>query len=214
MKLSKRILSLVQIVPFDANFIADIGADHGYVCEELIKSRPNIKIYACDNKKGPYERLKNKLCIYKNAMVLLSDGLNDLPSEVDTLLIAGMGGDTIKAILSSKEKINNIKYIIVSPHNDFYNVRKFLNSLNFKIKDEKIIFDLKKYYQIILYEKGKEKLTNLEFKYGPILMKEKSKIFKNYIQELIENKKFLLNKNLSKEKEELILEELKELKSI
>lgn len=216
MTISKRLKEIVALVPFDARFIADIGADHGYVSDELLKTRKDIRIYACDNKKNPFMLLKSRLAPYKNAFVALKDGLNDLPLEVDTIIIAGMGGETIVSILKEGEKyLKQIKYLIVSPHNDIYNVRKIVNTYDFKLKEELFIFDNMKYYDLSLYERGFEELSEKELKFGQINLKRKDSVFMEYIDKEIKNRVDILQKhNLSQERIMEIYKEIEELKSI
>jgi len=73
----------------------------------LVESGKIEKGYAIENKEGPYERLKNNLIqagVIDVVVPLYSDGLEDLPEIVDTLIIAGMGGINIIGILKKKSK--------------------------------------------------------------------------------------------------------------
>lgn len=214
MPLSTRLQAIVSLVPSDAHYIADIGADHGLVCLELLK-REDVKIFASDNKLGPFTKLKATLNGYKNVKVSFSDGLEDLDNDVDTLIISGMGGDTIINILGEhQEHLKHLKYIILSPHNAHYEVRKAMNKYGFKIQEEKMIFSQNKYYSLMLYKLGKENLSELDYKYGPLNLKNKDDVFIDYINELIAKNELLLHKNLSSERKYEIEMELKELKNL
>lgn len=58
-----------------------------------------------------------------------------------------------------------------------------MNKKGFKIIDEVVVFDKGKYYEIIVYENGKETLNNLELEYGPIISKRKDSVTKAYFNE-------------------------------
>ncbi len=214
--LSFRLKKLVELLPSDAYFVADIGADHGFVSKEILDTRSKIKVFASDNKLGPYNRLKKALSTYQNVIVSLSDGLDALPSDVDTILISGMGGKTISSILlKNKEKLNKVKYLILSPHNDLYSLRKEVNSLDFKIIDECFIKDADKFYSIIVYQKGKETLDEIELRYGPIILKNKNVDFQEYLNDEIAHREYLLHtKKLNINRIKEINQEIEELKKL
>ncbi len=215
MNLSSRLKEIVDFVPHDSKFVADIGADHGLVCLALNK-RENIKIFACENKLGPYKKLNEALKNYDNILISFSDGLDDLPFEVDTLIISGMGGKTIISILERHlEHLKHLKYLVLSPHNDFFEVRKILNSFEYKIKKEKMIISQNKFYTIILYEQGKENLSFLELKYGPIILKTKDQVFKEFINKQIAKlNDIYLSYNLNLKRKKQIEDEIKELENL
>ena len=74
-----------------------------------------------------------------------------------------MGTYTIIDILKSGYLPKNI---IISSNNDLYTLRCYLNSINYKIIKEIVIYENEKYYDIISYEKGQEKLSYYQKLYG------------------------------------------------
>lgn len=166
------------------DIIADVGCDHGYLIKTAIDEKNIKNAYAIDNKIGPLNSAKANLATYNNVKFILSDGLLQVDDSdiatINTVIIAGMGGLLINKIINeSINKIKHIKKIILSPHNNLYEVRKNMNDLGFKIVDETIIFDSNNFYEIIEYNLGFEKLSDLELNFGPILSKKRSKIFIN-----------------------------------
>ena len=89
------------------------------------------------------------------------NGIENIPSFIDTIVISGMGGILITDILK-KEKLKNVKTIILAPNNEFTKVRRHLRKINFYIEKEQLIIDDKKTYLILLLKKGKRK-TNPYF---------------------------------------------------
>ena len=63
----------------------------------------------------------------------------------------------------------------------------------FKIIDEKIVFEYK-YYQILVVENGEMKLTEEQILFGPYLLKEKSKTFRNYYHSQIKKIKRIIKR--------------------
>ena len=101
--ISKRLLCCASMVQSGAR-VADIGTDHGYLGIYLLQTGAARHVIACDLRKDPLENARRnaKLFGVDGKMELrLSDGLEKiLPDEVDTVVMAGMGGDLIQKILS------------------------------------------------------------------------------------------------------------------
>ena len=91
-------------------------------------------------------------------------------------------------------------------------IRRYFVKKYYKISNEKIIKDNKIVYEIIKFVKGKANYSDLEFKYGPIILNNKNdeefkEIYKERVQYLTKklenatNEKF--KNNLSSEIEEI-----------
>ena len=164
-----------------SDFIADVGADHGLVSVELIKREIANKVFAVENKIGPYSRLvseiKNNL-LETQIETSLSSGISCLPSNVSTVIIAGMGGKLIVDILKChQDKLEHVNYLLVDAHSDLEYLRREVVSLGYKIENETIILEDKVYYEIILFKKGNVEYSDDEYRFGPILIKEKEETF-------------------------------------
>lgn len=179
-KLSKRLLSIANLVD-DNSKVVDIGCDHGLVSIYLAMNKQNISIIASDiNQNALDNAIKNinKYHLEDKIKVCLSNGLDNINDEIDTIIISGMGGHTIIDILTNnQEKLNTVNNIIIQSNNDIEYVRRKIVKLGYYISKEKLILDKNIYYTVILFTKGKKKYTNKEYYFGPILLKENSKIF-------------------------------------
>lgn len=179
-KLSKRLLTIANLID-DNSKVADIGCDHGLVSIYLAMNKQNISIIASDiNQNALDNAIKNinKYHLEDKIKVCLSNGLDNINDEIDTIIISGMGGHTIVDILTNnQEKLNTINNIIIQSNNDIEYVRRKIVKLGYYISKEKLILDKNIYYTVILFTKGKKKYTNKEYYFGPILLKENSKIF-------------------------------------
>ena len=179
-KLSKRLLAIANLVD-DNSKVVDIGCDHGLVSIYLAMNKQNISIIASDiNQNALDNAIKNinKYHLEDKIKVCLSNGLDNINDEIDTIIISGMGGHTIIDILTNnQEKLNTVNNIIIQSNNDIEYVRRKIVKLGYYISKEKLILDKNIYYTVILFTKGKKKYTNKEYYFGPILLKENSKIF-------------------------------------
>lgn len=216
MILSKRLEYISSFVDHNS-FVADIGSDHGYLPYYLLEHNIAKKIYASDNKKGPFNNLKNTfLNVNKELYNLdLVSGIKNLPNDVDVLLITGMGGDLIIKILEDNfNKLENVNKIILSPQSHLEKVRFFMMNKGYKLIDEGIVFD-DKYYHVLKYIKGQENLNELEIEYGPILLKRKDKLFIEYLNKCL-NKldKILFKENIDIDKKDKLLNKKKQILEI
>ena len=178
MRISNRLEALTFFVPYNSKVI-DVGTDHAllpiYLIENDLVCNP---IIASDNKYGPLETAKKNIAMYdlqSKISLCLSDGLKEVESDFDCVIIAGMGGSLISKILNdSKEKLEKVKTLILQPNNSEYAVREFLKTNNFKITNDMIVYADDHYYTIMVAEHGENDYDDYDLLYGPILRREKS----------------------------------------
>ena len=204
MKLSKRLQAIYNMVP--SSVVADVGSDHGKLIISLFEDGVISKGYAIENKKGPYSRLVEaieKHGVKDHVIPMLSDGITELPKDVETVVIAGMGGMNVIDIIKKKPgKLKNVKTIIVDAHNAIPEMRKFISKLGYIIADEDIVEEKGIFYEIIKFIAGEAcYLDEPDVEFGPILRSEKSLTFKaKYNIRIREIDNLLSNKNIPSEK--------------
>ena len=165
MKISDRLKTVASLIKEHAN-VADVGADHGLLEKYLLDNDKVDYILAIENKDGPFSILKNNLEDY-DVELSLSDGISKINDKVDTIVIAGMGGILISNILTShKEKLSNIKQIVVDAHRDIELVRRNVTELGFYIEKEVIVYENEEYYFVISFLKGSRKYSESEYEWG------------------------------------------------
>ena len=165
MKISDRLKAVASLTKENAN-VADVGADHGLLEIYLINEGKTNSILAIENKNGPFSILKNNLEDY-DVKLSLSDGISEIDETVDTIVLAGMGGILISDILNShKEKLANIKQIVVDAHRDIQLVRENICKLGFYIEKEKIVYEKGTYYFVISFLKGHHDYSLSEYEWG------------------------------------------------
>ena len=187
-KLSKRLKIIHDMVP--NSVVADIGSDHGKLMIALVQSGKVTKGFAVENKEGPFERLRSNLIRYKvhdKITPLFSDGIKDITRDVNTIVIAGMGGQTIVRILKAHpEKMIHVQTIIIDAHTAVPYARKEICQMGFAIADEQIVKEDDIFYEIIKFVKAEKAIISDEdLEFGPILRQEKSATFKEKYQNRI-----------------------------
>lgn len=199
---SKRIKTIISLINEDDK-ILDIGTDHALIPIYLIRNNitkvadgsdisNNVLINAKEN--IIKANLDNKINLF------LSDGVKNIDtSKYNTFIITGMGFTTIKNILSLAN-LNNIKKLIIQSNNDLFELRKYLNEINYKLDKEVCLKDKRINYTIICASKGKELLSEQELYCGKF---DKENIW--YYQEIIQHFKKIYPKITDTSKKNLLL---------
>lgn len=206
MKINNR-LKLVGDYVDKGSIPLDIGCDHAKLSIYLLKERNFPFVYASDNKIGPLNQARENVNYYNLAdkiELIKADGLNSLNDKIDTITVTGMGGLTInKMFLENKNKLTNIKTIILSPNNFIKEVRETINKLGYYLKDEELVEESNKLYHILVFSKGNKIYSDKELYLGPILMTKNKEIIKKYYRNELSNiNNLLLNNKISIEKKE------------
>ncbi|MBR5315862.1 MAG: SAM-dependent methyltransferase, partial [Firmicutes bacterium] len=128
-KLSKRMKAVASMVT-PGNVLADVGTDHGYVPISLVQRKRIPRAIAMDINKGPLQRACEHIAEFQLEECIetrLSDGVKKLEvGEVDSILIAGMGGELVIHILTDgMEVCRSAKELILQPQSELEKVRQF-----------------------------------------------------------------------------------------
>lgn len=183
MKINDRLKHIGDLV--EANSLClDIGCDHAFLDIYLVKQNKNIKAIASDIAEGPVKQARENIKregLEDIIEVRLGKGLDTYSDEVNTVIIAGMGGRNMIGIFKNNMKVlKKIDTIIVSPNNYQIDVKKFLTKNGFYIDDEELVKEKKFIYQIIKFKRGRKHYTRKEFFFGPVLLKKKGNLFEEY----------------------------------
>lgn len=200
-KLTKRLEVVASFIDKNAKVI-DIGCDHGFLSIYLKEKYKNIKIIASDvNENALSSAIKNiKNSGLENKIeTRLGSGLEVVsPEEIDTVVIAGMGSNTIVGILKySKDKLINVNNIIVQSNTDLYFLRKNITNIGYYIEDEVLVEEKGIIYTVIKFSKGKRRYSYKELYLGPILITKNDDLFKKKNEKELNTLKMIL-KNINK----------------
>ena len=206
--LSLRLSSLTKFVNYNDKII-DIGCDHALLDIFLVKNDLVKSIIASDiNVQALNSGIKNieNEGLSDKISARLGDGLNVLTDKdnIDTVIISGMGTNTIMGILNN-DHLKDINKLIIQSNNDHTMLRKYVTKLGFFIKSEEYFQDNKKNYINIVFVRGNKKYSKIDLTYWPILKHNKPYLefeINNIekIEELVPKNKILLHFQLKKEK--------------
>ena len=167
------------------NVLADVGTDHGYVPIALVQRKKIPRAIAMDINKGPLQRACEHIAEFRLEDYIetrLSDGVAKLEvGEVDTILVAGMGGELVIHILSEgKEVCRSAKELVLQPQSELEKVRKYLRENKYKLVDEDMIIEDGKYYPMmkvvpveedVFWDVIPDEAIRACYMYGPLLLK-------------------------------------------
>ncbi|MGI6279614.1 MAG: class I SAM-dependent methyltransferase [Acutalibacteraceae bacterium] len=153
-KLSLRLNLIADLVPHGAK-VCDIGTDHAYLPIFLKKSGRCKTVIATDINKEPLNRAAANITAagVHDIQLRLCDGLSKIKAgEVDTVIIAGIGGEAISAILEQGGHIAKDKNVnfILQPTTSPDLLRLYLSENGFDIIKEIPVLENGKVYSIML----------------------------------------------------------------
>jgi tRNA (adenine22-N1)-methyltransferase len=198
------------------NCLADCGTDHGYLPIYCIEKNYIKRAFASDKNLGPLKNASiniKKTNLNEKITLVHEAGLNYLNSDVDVVSILGMGGRLISTILN-EANLNHVKRLVLIANSEQSILRDFLEKNNWKIIAEELIKERKKYYQLIILEKGKMHLTQIEKEFGPLIINEKSSVFEEMILALLSKLKVGVKQAKKVEDIKTINERIKSLEEV
>lgn len=167
-KLSPRLLDITKHLDFTEK-ILDVGCDHGKLAIYLIQNNYYQTINISDNKQSALNYAINNINKYNlKAKIIyhLGEGIDFIDNlDIDTLVISGLGTNTIINILSHSN-LNKINKLIIQANNNHYLLRKKIIEYGFKLTNETVIKDNKHYYITMSFSRGKGALSRLELEFG------------------------------------------------
>lgn len=135
--------------------LADIGTDHGYLPVALALSGRIESAIAADINEDPLSRGNQTVEKYNMSQMVelrLCDGLEGIaPHEVDDIVIAGMGADTIIGIVDGAPWLkDNQKHLILQPMTKGERLVKYLYDNGFEIIEQRACVADGKPYSVML----------------------------------------------------------------
>ena len=185
--LSTRLLTCAQFVK-KGDRVADIGCDHGYLSIHLLTQGIAKSCIASDVNEAPLQsamRNARKYGVANKMEFCLSDGLNRLPRDFDSMVCAGMGADTMMHILSdASDWLKDPKYrLILQCQSKRPELRQWLYDAGYRINRETLAKDGKFVYSImeVVYDPG-HGITPAETYITPQLLEDNHPLLPEYYE--------------------------------
>ncbi len=199
MQLSKRMQAVADLIT-PCDMLADVGTDHGYIPIYAVEEKIVKRAIAMDINRGPIERAASHIAEHGLEAYIdtrCCDGVADLKAgEVQTVVIAGMGGGLMQKIMEDGAKVfQTVSEVILQPQSEIEKFRYYLVSHGWYIEKEDIVFEDGKYYPMMRIRHGEMEISNELFgKFGIYLLEERNPVLKDYLNKSLDTCSSILNK--------------------
>ena len=176
LQLQPRLRLLADMVP-QGGRLADIGTDHGYLPVWLLQRGRIEGAIAADIGAEPLAHARRTAAEYGvgNIEFRLCDGLSGIaPEEADSVVIAGMGGETIIVILSAAPWTKDGQHtLLLQPMTKVADLRRWLSVNGYCFTEERLVRDKNYLYPVLCVKGGAwGDLTELQALTGVLLAED------------------------------------------
>lgn len=205
-----RLDSLAQMVDNNSR-IADIGTDHAYLPIILVKQGKATYAIASDIRQGPLDNARQNIQragLSNKIAVRLGAGLTTIKKadQIDTVVIAGMGGKLICQILNDGWLKGQIyQNLVLEANIGQERVRSWLMIHKYQIVQEKLVQDAGHIYELTKARRVNRvlPLSEQQLLFGPLILKKKGPVFREkWIKQLAYQKKLIVALNKARRKDE------------
>ena len=171
-----------QVSP--ASVVADIGTDHGIIPALLLESGRAKYVIATDISEPSLDKARTLFRMRRlseKTDCRAGDGLLVLrPYEADCLIISGMGGLLIAAIIEQGMRVAKSAHsLILQPNTAQPELREFLFTKGFVAEKEILCEEHGKFYEIIVASWGKPRVLRDHYLVSPLW--EKNDVYHRYM---------------------------------
>ena len=171
--LQPRLRAIADLVP-DGVRLVDVGTDHGFIPVDLLLSKRISSAIASDIGAAPLDharRTAEQYDLTEGIEFRLCDGLRGVSAnEVDCIVIAGMGGDNIAAILDAAPWSKEEKLLILQPMSKAEVLRRWLSENGYQAIAERLVADKGVIYPILSVRGGEMRVADESHFWGGFLL--------------------------------------------
>ena len=187
MQLQPRLQLLADMVP-PGSRLADVGTDHGYIPVWLLQRGRIAAAIASDIGAEPLQHAKQTAAEYEVNSIdfRLCPGLDAIaPEEADTIVIAGMGGETIQTILEAASWTAGGEHLLLlQPMTKVEYLRKWVVDNGYCFTEERLVLDKNYLYPVFAVRGGTQPPLTPAQQYGGVLL-DGDPLYADYLDERI-----------------------------
>lgn len=202
-KLTERLKLIADMIE-KGETVVDIGTDHGFLPLFLWGNKISPKVIMADISEGSLDKARQN-CIAAhpdmNFDLRLGDGLEVLDyGEVDTVVMAGMGGILISEMLDwDIEKTLSFKKFIFQPRSNCGILRKWLNENGFMIESEHLVREGRRICEVItaiapkeISSKARPGMSIFEYEFPDSLIEQSNDLTEEYLNTHLASEKNII----------------------
>jgi tRNA (adenine22-N1)-methyltransferase len=188
-ELGARLGAVARQVP-PGGVVADIGTDHARLPVWLLHQQQVTRVIATDREPSPLEGARSLLALHgveDRVDLRLGDGLAVLrPGELSTVVMAGMGGRKMVAILSGGTGIlQSIRCLVLQPQREAGVLRRWLVAQHWSLLDEEVVEERGRFYLVMSWRPGASSLawSSRDYQFGPLVMERGGEITRAWLED-------------------------------
>jgi len=193
LQLCPRLAAIAELVP-PGLAVADIGTDHALLPSALVLRGQVPRALACDRARGPLARARLTLARHDLAArveLRLGEGLAAVRAgEVDTVVIAGMGPDTLLGVLAADlEQVRGLARVVLQPNFGGEAVRRWLAAHGLALVDERLVEDRGRFYTALAATPGLDDRAEREARdaaswaLGPFVLRRGGIVLRRHLED-------------------------------
>ena len=202
--ISERLLACAAFVT-QGDRVADIGCDHGYLGIYLLQKNIAKFVIASDIREQPLQsavRNAQKYGCSSKMSFHLSDGVQNIPHDFNTLVCAGMGADTMVSILEAAPWLKDRQYrLILQCQSKTPILRAYLSGNGWRIAEEAVLRDGRFLYTVmeVWYQPDYPPLSEAECHFPPALLENPSREVPAYYKWVVDGLEIAAAHNAEKQ---------------
>lgn len=143
----------MSLIP-EGHRLIDVGCDHAQLPIAYVLGDPARRAVAIDNKPQPLAVAKQnaqRAGVTDRLQIMLHDGVpSGLLQAGDTVVVAGLGGEETKQIISRLDMMPD--RLLLAPHSRVATLRRYLSEQRLKIVAEHVLVDANRPYIVLSVE--------------------------------------------------------------
>ncbi len=185
-------LRLIAAMAAGSRHLADVGTDHGYIPVYLAQTGGAERITASDVRSGPLRAAMASARRYgvgDRISFVLADGLDGVSRDIDTAVIAGMGGETIAGILERAPWLRESGVrLVLQPQTKTDELIRRLASFGYRLSDAVLAKESGRYYLVICALPGapEKSAAGAEALAPRLLFEKRDPLLNGYLGSLID----------------------------
>ena len=166
--------------------VADVGCDHGYLSIYLLTQGIARSVIASDINEMPLQsavRNAEKFGVQEKISFHLSNGVEKIPRDFDTLVCAGMGADTMISILEAAPWLKDSRYrLILQCQSKTPMLRRYLSENGWRLTEESVVRDGRFLYTVmeVVWQPDYPRLTVGQWYFPPALLENPARELPEY----------------------------------
>ena len=192
--------------------VADVGCDHGYLGISLLLEETASSVIASDVNRFPLDSAQHNARKYRVANKMsffLSDGVQNIPKDFDTMVCAGMGADTMVSILEAAPWLKSDQYrLILQCQSKTPMLRQYLSENGWRITEETVLRDGRFLYTVmeVIWQPDYPRLTPMEWYFPPALLENPAQALPAYYKWVLGGLQIAAQHQNDPEKENILKE--------